>query len=132
MNPKKPEFLEARNKARKEASKPVNIAAGWKATGIHPRDRLKPLNSRLAYQRDQDLPGRPSTPERMPPKADTLAAMSAMVFQTPRSTSQVNKMAKQLCVLEPGYGFATFRLFVRKLGKSLSQATGQISSLKFE
>ena len=88
MAPKKPEFLEAWNKARKEAFTPANIAAGWRATGIYPKDRLKPLNSRLARQRNQDRPDppdRPSTPETRPLETDSLAAMSAIVFQTPRN-----------------------------------------------
>ena len=66
MNPKKPEFLEAWNRARKVAFTPANIASGWLATGIFPRDRSKPLNSRLARQRDQDLGERPRTPEMRP------------------------------------------------------------------
>ena len=56
MTPKKPEFLEAWKKARKEALTPEHIATGWKATGIYPRDPLKAINSRLARQRDQDRP----------------------------------------------------------------------------
>lgn len=58
MMPKKPEFLEAWNKARKEALTPEHIAIGWKATCIYPKDPLKAINSRLARQRDQDRPER--------------------------------------------------------------------------
>ena len=132
MTPKKPEFLEAWNKARKEVFTLANIAAGWKATGIFPRDRSKPLNSRLARQLDQDLPDRPSTPEIRPREPDSLAAMSAIVFATPKSSQQVNAIARDLRRLEPAYGLPTFRFFVRKLGKTLDQAAGQISSLTHE
>ena len=34
--------------------------------------------------------------------------------------------------LEPAYGLPTFRLFVRKLGKTLNEAAGQISSLTYK
>ena len=50
MTPKKPEFLEAWMGAWNDAFTPSNIAAGWLATGIFPRNRSKPLNSRLARQ----------------------------------------------------------------------------------
>ena len=86
MTPKKPEFLEAWNKARKEAFRRTIIAAGWKATGIFLRDRSKPLNSRLARDRDQDRAGGPSTPPPRTSEADPLAEMSAISFQTLRSS----------------------------------------------
>ena len=51
MTPKKPEFLEAWNKARKVALTPGHIATSWRATGIYPRDPNKAFNSGLARQR---------------------------------------------------------------------------------
>lgn len=47
QDPKKPAFLEAWNKARKQAFTVEIIDLGWRATGIFLRDRSKALNSRL-------------------------------------------------------------------------------------
>jgi hypothetical protein len=44
--PGKPEFLDAYSRVRNKVIKSSNIKAGWKATGIYPRNRLKALNSR--------------------------------------------------------------------------------------
>ena len=43
----KPEFVAAWKRARNEALTMNKILRGWEATGIFPRDRSKPLNSRL-------------------------------------------------------------------------------------
>ena len=132
MNPKKPEFLEAWNLARKDAFTAANIAAGWIATGIFPRDRSKPLNSRLARQLDQDLPQRPSTPEPRPQGLNTLAALSLVTFQTPRTSRQLVNITRDMRNLEPAFNQATFRHLTRKLCKALDDSCMRIAALTHE
>ena len=48
----------------------TKILKGWESTGIFPRDRSKPLNSRLTRQADAvtgGQPERPKTPEESTP-----------------------------------------------------------------
>ena len=132
MTPKKPEFLEAWNKARKKAFTLANIAAGWRATGIFPRDRSKPLNSRLARDLDRDRVKRPSTPERRAPELDSLAVVSAVTFQIPTSARQLAEIARNLRGVDDAFDRPTFRLLTRKVCKTLHDNSTQIASLTQE
>ena len=111
---------------------PANIASGWLATGIFPRDRSKPLNSRLARQRDQDLGERPRTPEMRPQEVDSLAAISPIVFQTPKSSRQLVDITRDMRGLEPAYDRPIFRFLTRKLCKALDDKSAQIATLTHE
>ena len=132
MTPKKPEFLKSWSAARKEAFTPANIAAGWKATGIYPRDRSKALNSRLARQRDQDQPE--GLTWRVPqPRIDPLLSeMSAIDVQTPSSSRQVHQIQQRLSVVDDIYDSATLRQVFRKTGKALDTAIAENTILKRE
>ena len=55
----KPEFVAAWKRARNEALTMDKILRGWEATGIFPRGRSKPLNSRLTAQADAQTVGEP-------------------------------------------------------------------------
>lgn len=132
MAPKKPEFLESWNLARKEAITPGHIATGWKATGIYPGDPLKPLNSRLARQREQDGPEGATWSVPHPTEDPLLSETSAMAVTTPKSSRQVHDIYQELFVVDTVYNNATLRQVFRKTGKALDQATAEISSLKHE
>ncbi|KAK2041719.1 hypothetical protein LZ31DRAFT_633202 [Colletotrichum somersetense] len=126
---KKPEFLEAWMDARLESFTASNIAAGWRATGIFPRDRSKALNSRLARQHLRDQPDSSlwRTPEA--PEARELAIMSGIDISTPTSSRQINIIAKDLRSMDPAHRSPTFRSFQSKLGKALDEETVKISTL---
>lgn len=132
MTPKKPEFLQAWSAARKEAFTHRQIAVGWQATGIWPRDPNKVLNSRLARQCEVDRP-EGSTWQAPPPKEDLLASqMSALDFQTPRSSRQIHQIQAQLRSVDLKYDSVTMRQVFRKTGKALDIAIAENATLKRE
>ena len=129
MTPKKPEFLEAWMAARRDAFKPSIIDSGWRATGIFPRDRSKPLNSRLARQHTRDRPESDLWRAATPPEDPGLAVMTGLDIATPRSSRHINVIARELRSMDPAYRSPTFKTFQKKLGKALDEATVQISEL---
>ena len=130
MTPKKPEFLEAWMAARRDAFKPSIIDSGWRATGIFPRDRSKPLNSRLARQHTRDRPESDLWRAATPPEDPGLAVMTGLDIATPRSSRHINVIARELRSMDPAYRSPTFKTFQKKLGKALDEATVQISELR--
>ena len=118
--------------ARNEAFTPLTIAAGWRETGIFPRDRSKPLNSRLARQHLRDQPDSSlwTIPEVL--QDSGVAIMSSIDISTPRSSRQVNLIARELRSIDATYRSLTFKSFQLKLSKALDEATVKISTLSEE
>ncbi|OBS20524.1 hypothetical protein FPOA_17809 [Fusarium poae] len=118
-NPGKQEFLHAYQLARKERLISVNILAGWQASGIFPRNRSKPLNSRFVRRGDPDATSAPISAFPTPPAPDFAQKMSAVDVQTPKSSRDLVKLQRSLMAVDPAFGQSAARLLFRKVGKAL-------------
>ena len=81
-----------------EAFTASNTAAGWRATGIFLRNRSKALNSRLVRQ---NLCDQPDSSLWRTPEAPGLAIISGIDISTPKSSRQINIIAKDLRSMDP-------------------------------
>jgi hypothetical protein len=118
--PGKPEFLNAYSRVRNEVIKSSNIKAGWKATGIYSRNRLKALNSR--YMKINAIPGSTFRQPVIPvvPIPDFAVEFSSMDFSTPKNSWDVFRIAEELRKINPNFGKLIARQLFAKLGKGLN------------
>jgi hypothetical protein len=84
--PGKLEFLEAYSRSRESTGTSKHIKAGWKAAGIYPRDRNKPLSSRYVRRAGNSpyTPISPVIPVRETPDFDVL--LSPILVKTPKTS----------------------------------------------
>ena len=95
------------------------ILRGWEATGIFPRDRSKPLNSRLTAQADAQTPGEPErakTPEKS-------AAIDENDFETPKNSRQVKELGLRVLAADSASATKVQRRGLRKLQKAFDVLT---------
>jgi hypothetical protein len=82
----KREFLKAYSRSRESTGTSKPIKAGWKAAGINPRDRNKPLSSRYVRRAGNSpyTPISPVIPVRETPDFDVL--LSPTLAKTPKTS----------------------------------------------
>ena len=73
-----------------------NILRGWESTGIFPRDRSKPLNSRLTAQADAQTPGEPERAKTL----DQSAALNENEPKTLTNSRQVKELGLRMLVAD--------------------------------
>jgi hypothetical protein len=128
--PGKPEFLNAYSRVRNEVIKSSNIKAGWEATGIYPRNRLKALNNR--YVKINATPGSTFRQPVIPvlPIPDFAVEFSPMEFSTPKSSRDVFRITEKLRKINPNFGKPIARQLFAKLDKGLNAHIINIFSIE--
>lgn len=119
---KKRRFLELYNLARSDSLTPKVIRNGWKAAGIYPWNPAKALGSSQVVQRPSQRTQKAATP---PPRPDIY---DPRLFQTPRSSQQLHKLAEYLGRREKLSRDG--RLVLAKARKALSQANTKQAQLE--
>jgi len=131
-SPGKPELLRAYTQARKHRLTKANAQAGWKATGIFPRDRQKPLSSRFVLK-GQGHRAPPTSPTSIPPSTPDFDLQLALtVISTPKSSKDLYGLQKNLSDIDPVYGQPTARLLFRKFGKILDETLAELAHTKYK
>ena len=116
---KKERFVVSYNRAREEGLSERVIRAGWRAAG------LCPYNPDLVLHSSQ-ISGRPSTP----PATSQEAAISELVFNTPRSSQALYRAQQQL--LQSESLSRSTRLVLGKAGKAIAAANTRAAQLQSE
>jgi 4-hydroxybenzoate polyprenyltransferase len=116
-------FLGAYHKARTGALTIRNITAGWKASGLWPVNRSKPLLSRLLAQPLEPI----ATPAAATVVAETLLQIEPRdLLATPHHSSQVSKLARTFITASTDQ--KTARLLFRKIGRSLDGQSTKLAA----
>ena len=115
----KPEFVAAWKRARCEVLTMDNILRGWESTGIFPRDRSKPLNSRLTAQADAQTPGKPE--RAITPSQST--ALNENEPKTPTNSREVKELGLRMLVADSASATAAQRRDLWKLQKAFDVLT---------
>jgi hypothetical protein len=129
-SPGKREFLEVHSRIRESAGTSEHIKAGWKAAGIYPRDRNKPLSSRYV-RRAGNSPYTPISPE-IPvwetPDFDVL--LSPTLVKTPKTSRNFIIAMKELREIDPIFNNPIIRLLFQKFGKVFDEKIAGTSAAK--
>jgi hypothetical protein len=128
--PGKREFLEAYSRSRESTGTSKHIKAGWKAAGIYPRDRNKPLGSRYVRRAGNSpyIPISPVIPVRETPDFDVLP--SPTLVKTPKTSRDFIIAIKELRGIDPTFNNPTIRLLSRKFGKAFDEKIAETSAAK--
>jgi hypothetical protein len=133
-------FLTCYSKARNIAFNSSNIIGGWKASGLWPINRAKPLLSRFIFISPlaEDLIVLVKKPKQLPPNIpiypnllnnQLLVDNSAnFIFKTPSRSIEVKKIAKATFKLN--YQDPTIRKLFTQLGKGLDKKNLELANLK--
>lgn len=118
----KPEFVAAWKQARGEAITKEKILRGWESTGIFPRDRSKPLKSRLTKQADALTPGKPERAKT----PDQSAALTGIDLQTPTNSRQLKELESRVLAADGAQQTVARRLGFRKLQKAFDSLSAKV------
>ena len=97
------------------------ILRGWESTGIFPRDRSKPLNSRFTKQADAQTPGEPERAKT----PDQSAALEENELQTPMNSRQVKELGCRVFAADSAPATTAQRRGLWKLQKAFDVLTAK-------
>src|SRR6266566_7872926 len=118
-------FLECYSKARQRGLNEKNILTGWKATGLWPINRIKPLMNRLILDTAKPQPielQQPNQaqiePDQVQPNPQIPAIQPRkVVVVTPKRSTEIGPLLRRLA--PKAWKNCTIRLLFQKLGKSI-------------
>ncbi|ESZ92697.1 transposase [Sclerotinia borealis F-4128] len=110
-------FLHCYQKARMEALIVHNIKAGWKASGLWPKNRAKPLMSRLLLENSNQEVLAPNPASDDDPQLQWNIGASAIIWKTPQKASDLRLYASTM-TQEKEPDLPTRRLLFRKIIKA--------------
>ena len=111
---KKIRFVQYYKKARDEALNEYNIAAGWKATGLHPWDPRKVIRSSQVTQISRDAINKPQTPPKQ-----VVQVQPGLSIITPANTRQARAQFES--IQRASQMTRTVRVLFNKTKKRMSQ-----------
>ena len=126
----KGEFIQAWKKARDETLRKDKVKTGWSATGIFPRDRSKPLNSRLVRQSDAQTEDAAISGPSSQASTDFLLQTAPAVAETPKTARQLKILVENLGGGDDNWQSPTSRLLFRKVAKGLDESTAKLQELE--
>jgi len=116
----KQNFLLCYQKARKDALTISNIKSGWKASGLWPVSRAKPLMSHLLLENSNKSKEKPSKMQNTPSSASQLLLDSSQVlWSTPRKSKELRDQIQIFTKLDTDQ--STSKLLFRKITKAFDE-----------
>jgi hypothetical protein len=114
--PGKRKFLEAYPRSRESTGTSKHIKEGWKAAGIYPRDRNKPVSSRYVRRAGNShyTPISPVIPVRETPDLDFL--LSHTLVKITKTSRNFIIAIKRLRGIDSIFNNSIIRLLFRKFG----------------